>query len=638
MPLRRRWGPPGYLAGAGDPSRTASANTTVGISECAPALAGEPCRPVGSAQLYRRDADRGSHRTGPPTVRRVRLRPSIRGGNTVDPAEHRYLERAARGDPEAFDALLAPRRPALLLRIASVVGDWQEAEDALQEATWRAFRELRRLRDLDAFEGWLGRIALNAARDSLRAAVSRWRREGTPAGDLAELERALAPGPDATDVVTACGPVLAALATLPPRQRRAGGLAWVAGVPPKDVAVLLQASPDGVHALLGRARRRLGTSLRLTADEARGQDPMETRYLRVSGWRLRVDPLIDYWRRARPDLRVERVAARAPNADLAVETLMEESPICDAGQPPSPAEAVPLDGLAEAAGFDLEPFGDRLLPWTTGGRLYALPWIASLHCVVYNADLLAGAGVSPPPPDWTWDEFLAYCRRCAAAGIRPVATNMFGGDLLPYVAEQLGATPQRLDPVAEAVARMREWQVALAPLAPDTGDIWERTFYPGRAALMTTHSANPYWGFSEPENRPSPFRWGIVPMPRVRRSDPHRPHWYRSAIFVRGTAADPVSAFITAAAIFTDGPPPRGGELPAYRPPEAMQAWRADPLPCGKEVLLRMEADSPPWSPSLYALPGIREIGERMVAGTLPVEEGVRLVARAAVGMRDAMG
>lgn len=360
--------------------------------------------------------------------------------------------------------------------------------------------------------------------------------------------------------------------------------------------------------------------------------------MRGSGWRLRVDPLIEHWRRARPDLRAERVAARDTDADLAVETLLEEPPLHEVGRPPSPAEAIPLDGLAEAAGFDLEPFGDRLLPWTTGGRLYALPWIASLHGVLYNAELLAAAGLPPPPSDWTWEEFLAYCGRCAAAGVRPVAANAFGGELLPYVAEQCGATPQRLGPIAEAVALLRAWQVALAPLAPDTADIWERTFYPGGAALAITDSANPYWGFAEAENHPSPFRWGVVPMPRLGRSDPHRPCWYRSAIVVRGTAADPVGAFSAAAAVFTDGPVPRGGELPAYRRPEAMRAWRADPLPWGKEVLLQMEEAASPWSPSLYALGGMRDVGERLVSGALTVAEGLRLLEPEAVGGCDGAG
>lgn len=48
---------------------------------------------------------------------------------------------AGQGDPEAFDALVAPRRTRFLLLLAATALDWHEAEDALQEALWRAFRE-----------------------------------------------------------------------------------------------------------------------------------------------------------------------------------------------------------------------------------------------------------------------------------------------------------------------------------------------------------------------------------------------------------------------------------------------------------------------------------------------------------------
>jgi len=43
------------------------------------------------------------------------------------------------------------RRARLLLMLAATLGDWQEAEDALQEVLWRAFRHLSRLREPEAF-------------------------------------------------------------------------------------------------------------------------------------------------------------------------------------------------------------------------------------------------------------------------------------------------------------------------------------------------------------------------------------------------------------------------------------------------------------------------------------------------------
>ena len=44
---------------------------------------------------------------------------------------------AGQGDHGAFADLVRPRRERLLLLLAAVLGDWQEAEDALQEAQGR---------------------------------------------------------------------------------------------------------------------------------------------------------------------------------------------------------------------------------------------------------------------------------------------------------------------------------------------------------------------------------------------------------------------------------------------------------------------------------------------------------------------
>ena len=83
-------------------------------------------------------------------------------------------------------------------------------------------------------------------------------------------------------------------------------------------------------------------------------------------------------------------------------------------------------------------------------------------------------------------------------------------------------------------------------------------------------------------------------MPRFSRSDPHVTLWHRVAVSVRGVASDPLTAFRVAQALFTDGPELRGDELPAYRTPAAMRAWREQPLPLGKECLLELDRATGP--------------------------------------------
>jgi len=68
----------------------------------------------------------------------------------------------------------------------AIVGDEADARDATQETFIAAWRRIRELRDPDRFDAWLQRIAVNAARMTLRARGRRRVRE-IPAGDVAAL-------------------------------------------------------------------------------------------------------------------------------------------------------------------------------------------------------------------------------------------------------------------------------------------------------------------------------------------------------------------------------------------------------------------------------------------------------------------
>lgn len=81
------------------------------------------------------------------------------------------IQRAARGELAAFDTLVATRVDRCYRLAWSILENDADAEDATQEAFVAAWRELPRLRDLAAFDGWLNRIVANAARMSRRHRV-----------------------------------------------------------------------------------------------------------------------------------------------------------------------------------------------------------------------------------------------------------------------------------------------------------------------------------------------------------------------------------------------------------------------------------------------------------------------------------
>ena len=75
---------------------------------------------------------------------------------------------AQKGKGEALERLLSGARPKLLSLAMRVLGDADEAEDAVQDAMIKVWRNLGRFEGRAAFTTWLHRIAVNAALDRLR--------------------------------------------------------------------------------------------------------------------------------------------------------------------------------------------------------------------------------------------------------------------------------------------------------------------------------------------------------------------------------------------------------------------------------------------------------------------------------------
>jgi RNA polymerase sigma-70 factor (ECF subfamily) len=81
------------------------------------------------------------------------------------------VRRAALGDAVAFERLIATRLDRCYRLAYAILGNEADAADATQEGFVAAWRQLPRLRDQRAFDGWLNRIVANAARMSRRHRV-----------------------------------------------------------------------------------------------------------------------------------------------------------------------------------------------------------------------------------------------------------------------------------------------------------------------------------------------------------------------------------------------------------------------------------------------------------------------------------
>ena len=200
----------------------------------------------------------------------------------------------------------------------------------------------------------------------------------------------------------------------------------MAGLPQPQVADLLGISEDSVRSALHRGRRRLGAMFYAKGDWRKDVEIVAEGTIRVAGY-PHVAEVVTRLRESGPHPEVAAVDAHA-EADVRMRLFSAEAP--GRAPAPPPAEALPLEGLAEAAGFDLEPFGDRLARFTVGGHLYALPHRDTPHLFVDNADSCsARASTSPgrigsPYLDargmHPWRAVRAGSRRCPCGVSRPL--------------------------------------------------------------------------------------------------------------------------------------------------------------------------------------------------------------------------
>jgi len=157
------------------------------------------------------------------------------------------VERAKRGDHDAFADLVGGRLARLDAAARLILRDPELARDAVQEGLIRAWRDLPGLRDPDRFEAWLHRLTINACLDLAR------RRRRRP------LEVELTPiyTPATTDPSGALADreeVDGALRRLDPGHRAVVAMHYLLGIPLPEVAASL-----GIP--LGTAKSRLHYAL-----------------------------------------------------------------------------------------------------------------------------------------------------------------------------------------------------------------------------------------------------------------------------------------------------------------------------------------------------------------------------------------
>lgn len=173
--------------------------------------------------------------------------------------EEELLRRSRAGDAEAFAALIRLHEEPLGALIRRLVSDAHYAEDLRQSTLVAAWRNLGQLEDGSRFGPWLYQIARNRCRDHYRSAQRRLVPEER---DVLEerLTRLGVRGhrADEADLEAA----RAALANIPPAERAAAELHYLAGLTVAEIAKRTGSPEGSVKRRLFQARRRLRERLR----------------------------------------------------------------------------------------------------------------------------------------------------------------------------------------------------------------------------------------------------------------------------------------------------------------------------------------------------------------------------------------
>ncbi len=186
--------------------------------------------------------------------------------------DQQLVERAQRGEKQAFDLLVAKYQRKLGRLLARFIRDPAEVEDVAQEAFIKAYRALPSFRGDSAFYTWLYRIGINTAKNYL---VAMGRRAPTVTEFDADEAEGFEDGDHLRDINTPesllmskeiAGTVNQAMEELPEDLRTAITLREIEGLSYEEIAAIMSCPIGTVRSRIFRAREAIAARLRPLLD------------------------------------------------------------------------------------------------------------------------------------------------------------------------------------------------------------------------------------------------------------------------------------------------------------------------------------------------------------------------------------
>ena len=182
--------------------------------------------------------------------------------------DQQLVERAQRGDKEAFELLVSKYQRKLARLLSRFIRDATEVEDVTQEAFIKAYRALPTFRGDSAFYTWLYRIGINTAKNYL---VAMGRRAPTTTGFDSDEAENFEDGDQLRDLNTPENELMSrqvaetvnqTLEELPEELRTAITLREIEGLSYEDIASIMNCPIGTVRSRIFRAREAIADKLR----------------------------------------------------------------------------------------------------------------------------------------------------------------------------------------------------------------------------------------------------------------------------------------------------------------------------------------------------------------------------------------
>jgi RNA polymerase sigma-70 factor (ECF subfamily) len=182
--------------------------------------------------------------------------------------DQQLVERAQRGDKQAFDLLVSKYQRKLGRLLSRFIRDPAEVEDVAQEAFIKAYRALPSFRGDSAFYTWLYRIGINTAKNYL---VAMGRRAPTVTEFDSEEAEGFEDGDQLRDINTPESVLMskeigttvnAAMEDLPEDLRTAITLREIEGLSYEEIASIMNCPIGTVRSRIFRAREAIAARLR----------------------------------------------------------------------------------------------------------------------------------------------------------------------------------------------------------------------------------------------------------------------------------------------------------------------------------------------------------------------------------------